>query len=201
MVRGGISIVAMVLAATGSLAVAPAAWSQQPDERGAYIGGSFGQTTFKDFCSDIRSGGYAGGSCDEKDSAWKFFGGYRINRHFAVEASYINWGEASVDGGTFRGLAASGRGEVTSMGVAALGIVPVSDSFYLFGKIGMLSTDVEVSVNVAGFPGSGSESETEAHFGLGAGFNITRNLSVRGEWERADDTKADMISVGLQYRF
>lgn len=196
-----ISVVAVSLATAGLLGTVPAAWAQQADERGVYIGGSFGQTTFNDFCNDLRGSGYVGGSCDEKDSAWKVFGGYRINRHFAVEASYINWGEASVSGGTFLGVPTSGRGEATSLGVAAVGILPVSDRFYLFGKIGMLSTDVEVSVNVGGFPGTGSESETEAHFGLGAGFNITRNLSLRGEWERGDDIKADMMSIGLQYRF
>lgn len=189
------------LASAGLLAAAPAARAQQPAETGLYAGGSFGQTEFKDFCSDLRGGGYAGGSCDEKDSGWKAFLGYRVNRHFAVEGSYINWGEASVSGGTFLGVPASGSGEVTSWGIAAVGIVPIGERFWGFGKIGFIRSEVDVVVNVAGFPGSGSESDTEAHYGLGLGFNITPRLAVRGEWERAADNKADMLSIGLQYKF
>jgi OmpA-OmpF porin, OOP family len=188
------------LATAALLAAAPVAQAQQA-ETGFYVGGSFGQTEFKDFCSDARSGGYVGGSCDEKDSGWKAFFGYRINRHFAIEGSYVNWGEASLNGGTFLGVPANATGELTSWGVAAVGIIPIGERFWGFGKIGFMRSEVDVNVNVAGFAGAGSESDTEAHYGLGLGFNITPRLAVRGEWERAADNKANMLSIGLQYRF
>jgi OOP family OmpA-OmpF porin len=34
-------------------------------------------------------------SCDDGDTAWKVFGGYQFNRHFALEAGYANLGEAT----------------------------------------------------------------------------------------------------------
>jgi OOP family OmpA-OmpF porin len=189
------------LFSTAAFVAPSAALAQAQGDSGWYLGGSIGQTEFKDFCKDIQApGGITGGSCDEKDKSWKFFGGYQVNRHLAVEGSFINWGETSVNG-TFAGLPTSGTAEVTSWGIAGVGILPLGERFSLFGKLGFLRTEAEVRVNVAGFPGTGDESETEAHFGLGARFNLTNRFGARLEWERANDTKADMLSIGLQYRF
>lgn len=196
-----ISKKAIAASAALMFAMPLAASAQQPGETGFYVGGSFGQTKFNDFCNDLRAGGFVGGSCDETDSGWKGFLGYRVNRHLAIEGTYINWGEASIRNATFGGLPTSGRGELTSMGAAIVGLLPVGERFSLFGKVGMLLSEVEVQVNVAGFPGSGTQDETEIHYGFGAMYNVTRNFALRGEWERADDAKATMISIGIQYKF
>lgn len=194
---------ATITAAFAALALAmPLAVSaQQPSETGAYVGGGFGQTKLNDFCSDVRSIGVAGGSCDETDSGWKAYVGYRVNRHLAIEGSYIDWGSASVNNATFAGLPTRLTGEATSFGIAALGILPVGERFSLFAKAGFLLTEAEVEVRLGGAPGRASDDQTELHFGFGATFNITRNLALRGEWERAEDTNLDMMSIGLQYRF
>jgi hypothetical protein len=53
-------------------------------------------------------------TCDNKDSAWKLFGGYRFNPNFALEAS-----------------------------VAAVGTLEIAPQFSIFGKAGFLMTDQE----------------------------------------------------------
>src|SRR5918992_3831300 len=60
-------------------------------ETGFYVGGALGPSTFKEFCA----GGPSVLACDDKDMGWKLFGGYRFSRHFAVEGTYIDWGEVS----------------------------------------------------------------------------------------------------------
>ncbi|MBI3919113.1 MAG: outer membrane beta-barrel protein [Betaproteobacteria bacterium] len=47
--------------------------------------------------TDLDSGSIAG-SKDEKDTAWKFFGGYQINRYIGIEGGYVDLGKASVTG-------------------------------------------------------------------------------------------------------
>lgn len=60
-------------------------------------------------------------------------------------------------------------------------------------------------------PGLGSASDsgtnTNVAWGLGGGYNFTKNLGVRLEWERfraefqGEKEDVDLLSVGLNYRF
>lgn len=101
------------------------AMAQAMPERGWYVGGSLGQMEADGSCP----GGF---SCDFKDSSWKIFGGYRINRNFAAEGFYTNWGEISVRSGV-----TSATAEQTSLGIAGLGILPLGPQFEVFGKLGI----------------------------------------------------------------
>jgi OOP family OmpA-OmpF porin len=172
-------------------------------DQGLYLGGAYGQTKLN-ACGDVRDvfamfGGTVS-SCDDKDSGWKVFGGYRINRNFAIEATYIDWGSIS-GSGRLVGIPVTLGGDATSFGVAAVGILPLNESFSLFGKAGMLSTEVNATISGGGVVGNGNESDTELHIAVGGLFNLTGNWAIRAEWERAQDSKLEMISIGVQYRF
>lgn len=147
----------------------------------AYIGASFGQSDFGDTCS-----GFAG--CDDKDSAWKIFGGYQINRTFGVELGYTNLGEVSVAGA---------GAEVTAwelLGIAAIPVGPVS----LYGKLGFARAEVEGTGALAGL----SDTGTELTYGIGVQYDFTKQLGIRGEWQRYDlDDAVDVLSVGVVFRF
>lgn len=172
-------------------------------EQGLYLGGAFGQTKLN-ACGDARDAfalfGGTVSSCDDKDSGWKFFGGYRVNRNFAIELTYIDWGAIS-GSGRLVGIPVSLGGDATSFGAAAVGILPLNERFSLFGKAGMLMTTASATISGGGITSSADEDDTELHIGVGALFNLTENWSIRAEWERAQDSKLDMISVGVQYRF
>jgi OmpA-OmpF porin, OOP family len=190
------------LSAAIGLAASPMVLAQQP--QGVYLGGAFGQSKLNDGCNDVR-GAFApfGGtlaSCDETDTGWKIYGGYQVNRHFAIEASYINWGELAGNG-TLVGIPVTVTGEATSFGIAAMGILPLNERFSLFGKAGVLSTDVKVTIAGGGITSSDDDDSTELHIGVGGLFNFGRGWAVRAEWERAQDSKLDLLSIGVQYRF
>ena len=174
---------------------AVAAAQAQPGS-GAYIGASIGQM-------DAGNGDCDPGfSCDSKDTAWKIFGGYKFSPYIAVEGTYGDWGEISQSGSVF-GIPISATGEIWSVGVAAVGMLPLGgDRFSLFGKVGLLYTEQKVTVTATGFfTQTEKRDETELHFGFGALFNITPNFSLRGEWERLEDSEVDIISIGAQFRF
>ncbi len=154
--------VAMFGAAT--MAVSAAALAQQP-ATAWYIGADVGQADF--------------GS--EDDTSFKFFGGYQINRNFAVEAGY--------------GLLFDKSGsEVTALEVVAVGLFPVANQLSLYGKLGFANVDVKTP--------AGSDDGTELTYGFGVLYDLTPKLGIRGQWQRYDtDQEVDVFSVGVIFRF
>jgi OOP family OmpA-OmpF porin len=186
-------------------AVAFAVPAAAQDRPGFYAGGSLGQS---DIDEEITTGLIDPGSgpVDGKDTAFKVFGGYMFNRHFGVEGAYVNLGEVSYSGDFFGLPVTGGKVEVSGFNAAALGSYPITEQFSVFGKIGLLIWEAEASDITGGVPFSAKEDGSDIFFGVGVGYNFTPNLGVRIEWERfkvevLDDVDADLISVGIAWRF
>ena len=164
-------------------------------QAGPYLGGALGQSKFKEWCTGetatIRFTG-----CDDGDTSWKLFGGYRFNRYVGVEASYIDWGEVTASVNTGARVAAKQQ----SYGLAAVGTIPFGERFELFGKAGFLQTEQETR-RITPRPSTLDRDETELHYGLGVKYAFTRNWAVRGEWENTDKLKVELLSIGVEYRF
>ena len=155
-----------------------------------YVGGSVGQMEAKGSCP-------AGLTCDFKDNSWKVFGGYQLNRNFAIEGTYLDGGKISVSSG---GVTA--KGEISSWGLAALGILPLGgDQFSLFGKVGLMDTKQKFSASGPGITSTGVDTGSEVNWGVGGTFNFNRNLGLRAEWERLDKSEVDIVTIGIQYKF
>lgn len=187
-------VVASALALSGLLAATQA--SAQ-----AFAGASIGQS---DVDEDITAGLITSEArVDSKDTAFKVFGGYMFNRHFGVEGAYVDLGEVSYSGSFFGSPVTGGKVEATGFNVAALGSYPVTEEFSVFGKIGLFIWEAEASDTTAGVPFSAKTDGTDISFGLGVNYQFTRNLGVRAEWERfkLDEADADLISVGMVWRF
>ena len=188
------------------VAAALALSATQASAQGGYIGGSIGQSDIDD---EITSGLINGNqSVDGKDTAWKIFGGYMFNRHFGLEAAYVDLGELSYSG-TFTdafGTApvTGGKVEVWGFNISAIGALPVTEQFSVFGKIGLFFWEAEANDTTGGRPFSATDDGADLSFGVGLGFNFTRNLGVRAEWEmfqNISDADVSLISVGLFWRF
>jgi OmpA-OmpF porin, OOP family len=172
------------LVAIAALAFAGSVAAQTPSLSSAYVGGSIGQSDFKDGCSGIAD-------CDEKDTAWRILGGYQFNRHFAAELGYHNLGEVSAGGESVEG---------TAWELVGIGAYPIVDKFSVYGKLGLYRGELE---------GAGiDESNTDLTYGAGLQYDFLKNVGVRGEWQRYskmgggdDETDVDVLSVGLVYRF
>ena len=166
----------------------------------AFVGGSFGQS---DIDEEITTALIDSGTVDAKDTGWKIFGGYMFNRHFGVEAAYLNLGEVSYSG-TFGGLPVTGgKVELTGFNIAALGSYPLSEQFSVFGKLGLFIWDAEASDTTGGAPFSATADGTDLSFGVGVNYNFTRNLGLRAEWEmfKTDEADATLLSIGAVWRF
>jgi OOP family OmpA-OmpF porin len=166
----------------------------------AYLGGSIGQS---DIDEQITTGLITAGSVDGKDSAFKIFGGYMFSRHFGIEGAYVDLGEVSYSGNFSGTPVTGGRVEVTGVNISALGALPVNEQFSIFGKVGLFLWNAEANDTTGGAAFSAKEDGTDLSFGVGAGYNFTRSLGIRVEWEvfETADADATLLSIGLLWRF
>lgn len=168
-------------------------------------------------CSD------AGISCssseDDKDTAFKLFAGFRVNKHFAVEGMFVDLGEATAKASLTDGvdtISLNASAEADGFAVAAVGFLPVSDTVSLLGKIGMFRwsldakatlTDTALAISESA---SESESGTDPMFGFGAEFALGKQWGARVEWEKFKDigdedttgqSDVDLLSLSVLYKF
>lgn len=164
-----------------------------------YAGAGLGQSSFK---GDLSCDGTTPGvSCDDKDTAFKIFGGYQINQNFAAELTYQDFGKAKASAG---GVEASVKSH--AFDASALGILPFANQFAGYGRIGLYTAKSDGNSNVGV---SASESNTGVTYGLGVQWDAMRNLGVRVEWQAynkvggGDLGKGDIQVLGLSalYRF
>jgi len=137
-----------------------AAYAAEPLQKGFYIGGAVGVSEFDDdnLVSDL------GLALDDSDTVFGILAGYKINKHFAIEARYNDTGDFEVSNG-FNSVGI----ETDIISVHAVGIIPFSTGLSIYGQLGIGS----VSYEIGGF----DEDETVGSAGLGVSYNATENLS------------------------
>jgi OmpA-OmpF porin, OOP family len=201
--RAGLVIFGVVCAAGLS---APA----MAQDRGFYLGAALGQSDADIDCTGTTS-------CDNKDNSWKILGGYQFNRNFALEFGYADLGapSASTPPFFFPGLGTVPAGnlkiETTVFELVAVGTLPLTNQFSIYGKLGLYRADTETSASFAnGVSASESDSNNDLTFGVGARFDFTRNLGIRLEWQQyggvtepltGEEFDIDVISAGVIFRF
>ena len=188
------------------------------DTPGFYIGGNIG-TTQSDFNNDslsstLASRGFRVNSMTEDDSSsgYKLFGGYQLNRNFAVEGGYYDLGRFSYSSITIPASSFSGNTRVQGVNLDLVGMLPITDRFSVIGRVGAAYAHSTVDITRTGFiPANLFETrknDTYGKVGLGLQYALTEALAVRAELERYrvnDPVRnrgyIDMASVGLIYRF
>ena len=212
--RRGLGLVALAVLGTVS-----SSWAIAQDyTTGPYIGGNIGRTQ-ADFNNDYASQTLGSSglrldsvTADNSGTGYKLFGGYQLNRNFAVEGGYFDLGRFSYGLGTTPAGTFSGNTRVRGLNLDLVGILPLSDSFSVFGRVGAayaqsranFASTGAVPVNTSGT----RSNDTNLKLGLGMQYAITEALAVRAEIERyrvSDPVRnrghIDMASVGLVYRF
>jgi len=171
-------------------------------DTGFYVGGALGQASYREVCRDfdvLVGAAGAFGCASKQDTAGKAFAGWRFHRYFAAELSYINYGEVQAQG-TVSGATATATSSVTAAGLSALGLLPLGERVWVFGRLGLLqsktraeSTGAVVAVDEHG--------ETELHAGIGGLVELGGGWGLRLEYERLNETRIDLTTLGVQYLF
>jgi OmpA-OmpF porin, OOP family len=188
---------AVTSAAAMALALPALAQTSDGGRGGLYVGGTVGQSEFKDGCADLPSGA----SCDEKDTAWRLLAGYQLNRWLAAEVGYHDLGK--IDGSA---LGVNAGVEAKALELVGVGTLPIGSQFGLYGKLGGYRGETKLSSNVGV---SGKDTNNGLTFGAGLQWDALRNVGLRLEWQRYNDIGGDdsakgdidVVSVGAIWRF
>ena len=208
--------------ASGTLGLAALAVIASPfamaDDSGWYAGANVGQSRAKiddaRITSSLLGGGLATTSIDDndRDTGYKLFGGYKINKNFALEGGYFDLGRFGFTATTLPAGTLSGKIKLNGLNLDAVGILPISEKFSAFGRLGMNYAQAKDSFSgtgaVAVLDPNPSKREANYKFGLGLQYDFTQSLGMRLEAERYRINDAvgnkgdiDLLSVGLVYRF
>ncbi len=170
-------------------------------DSGFYAGGHIGQATAKDSCDNVAGPGV---SCDDEDTAWKILGGYQLNRNLGIEVGYTDLGEVSASG-----PGGTASVEAKALELVGVGSLPLGERFSVYGKAGVYRGETDATASTALLTGSFSETNNDLTFGVGARYDLTRNIALRAEWQRYADvgggdigeSDVDVLSVGALFRF
>lgn len=202
----------VALAVLGS----PAAMADDP--LGWYLGANIGRTR-ADFDSPYSIGSVVAPgvvvnsiSQSTRDTGFKAFGGYQFHRNFAVEGGIFDLGTYNYAYNTTPPGSFNSETRVKGLNLDLVGILPISDRFSVFGRVGAAHARTR-----GGFTSTGAAPVSTANFranhtnlkaGIGLAYAFTERLSVRAELERyrindpiRNRGHIDMASVGLVYRF
>ncbi len=155
-----------------------------------YVGAGAGSAQAKVGASGARQGN------DTYEPSGKFFGGYQFSPSWGVEGQYVYLGKFNVGN--------AGSYEPESWGLAATGTVPLSNKFYLMGKLG-------AAFNRLSGANLGGDDKTDLLAGVGVGYNINKNWGIRAEYEtfgtitknlvNGGDIKGQNWAVNVKYAF
>ena len=126
---------------------------------GFYIGGTLGSARISNFGTAPLT--------KSSDTVYGGLAGYKFNDNFGVEASFTGIGKYST-------ATVSGKGD--AFAIAAIGTLPITDAFSVYGKLGFGSSKTKVSDPTLTTQGA---SRTAATFGLGVQYNATPQIGVR----------------------
>ncbi|HEY3858199.1 MAG TPA: outer membrane beta-barrel protein [Gammaproteobacteria bacterium] len=182
--------------------------------QGWYLDGMLGVSSYGNSQDDedsIQSGLAQQGTeanvhVDDNPGAIGIGFGYHFNPYFALEANYLDLGDATshihffapVEGSSTEHLDASGGS------LDAIGLIPLSERVSLFGKVGAFDYHLDDTVD-ADFPVQHQFPDANATtWDLGAGVEIhfDRGLGMRAgytSYQQVGDSKTGKQNIGLGY--
>ena len=208
-VLGALSVMGFAATSSQFAAAADSEWYG-----GIGVGQSRAKIDDPRIISGLLSSGYTTTSItdDDRDTGYKLFGGYKFNKNFALEGGYFDLGKFSFVATTVPPGTLTGQIKLRGINLDALGILPITNNFSAFGRVGVHYTEARDT-----FSGTGavvvtnprpSKKEANLKVGVGVQYDVTPSLGLRAEAERYRINDAvgnrgdiDVYSLGLLYRF
>ena len=161
-----------------------AAFGANAQDKGFYAGAGVGQ-------SIVDEGAY-----DDDDTAFSAFGGYQFNRWFGLEGGYVDFGEIESNA---RSNATSLEGD--SVYLTAVGTIPVTDKFSIYGKAGVHRWNLDNQIPA--LTGTADDSDTDPTYGVGVQFRFNDRFSLRTGYDRFEvgDLDVDLVQLQGVYHF
>ncbi|NMM37914.1 MAG: OmpA family protein [Glaciimonas sp.] len=185
------------------------------EDSGWYAGANAGQSRAKIDDERISSSLLGRGltssiNDDDRTTGYKIYGGYKLNKNFALEGGYFDLGKFGYTATTQPAGTLNGNIKLKGLNLDLVGMLPITEKVSAFGRVGLIYAEARDS-----FSGSipvpnanPSKRDTNYKFGLGLQYAFTDSLAMRAEVERYRINDAignkgdiDLVSVGLLYQF
>lgn len=185
--------IALCLAAIGAFALSAPASAQ------AYFGASVGRTNLSSDCTGLTS-------CDKSGNGGKLFGGYRFMPYLGAEVAYLNFGKAKASA-DFAGTLVNADIKTTGIGAGLTMMGDLGASWNAFARLGVARMTADVSGSALGVTVSEKDRTTQAYFGLGFGYAVSKEVSIdasadfsRSKFE-GESSNVRMLGLGLTVKF
>lgn len=132
---------------------------------------------------------------DRSGTSYKLYGGYRFNPIYALEFGYVDLGRFNT---------ATGSLKSTGVFVDAVARWPITPRLSAIGKVGLFNGSLRSEDSISG---DDKDRGTQLKVGAGLEYRLSKNLSIRGEWERyklntsIGKPGVDNYTMGLLLRF
>lgn len=209
--------------------------SVQAAQLGPYVGGSFGVTEKQDDGSEYDLfilGDFFPvlsftpvshvSEVDTRDEGYMGLVGYRIHRHFALEAIFAHMGsvsyqalsdgtaDVSIEEGSDETspltLRTRGQSSLSGIGMSALGIWPINPRWEVYGRAGVQFSTIRTDIRIVRVAGIDWVSGAEASFarkssldvvgGVGVAMSMFEIYGARLEYTRVIDAGDDVLAKG-----
>ena len=219
--------------------LAALSWQAAPAaELGFYVGGSYGngsksidKALFGNYATQVFNDiGFLpaqfSSTIDTSNPGYGFVAGYRLFPHLAVEGGYMEIGKVRYEARTAGSYLQSDGTQIPDtptmsinaktggFALSALGILPLSYRWELYGRAGLMFSSNERTLFLAGNVLSGKEqvtgSSTDFLVGAGASFTFAEIYGLRAEYQRVFDAgdsdtvgegDVDLVTVGVTVQF
>ena len=149
---------------------------------------------------------------DERDGAYKLFGGYQFNRNLALEGGYFSLGKFGFTSTTVPAGTLTGQLKAQGLNLDLVATLPLGERFSVFGRVGAQVARVRDTFDSTGavsvLDRNPSKRGANVKFGGGLQYEVSRSFLVRAEGERyrIDDAvgnKGDInvLSLSLVFPF
>ncbi|WP_297393355.1 outer membrane beta-barrel protein [Acidiferrobacter sp.] len=163
------------------------------------IATAFAATTPSPWYAGINGEFSSGFSGFGSSAGFGIYGGYRLPVHLwrfhtAVEVGYDHFGSMNQDGLSGTGYTGTLTGH--DVAVSAVFAYPVMPRLSVYARAGLAVTSLTYTLTGYGYWGSASASGTNALFGVGAQYHVTRHIGVRAEYRFTGVNTVDGFSSG-----
>jgi OmpA-OmpF porin, OOP family len=193
------------------------------DGSGVYVSGDVGQSHFSGIAGQSESmvanqvllGMPSTSIYRDNDTGYRLGVGYQFDPYWGLEASYADFGQASIDINS-ASPAVSSNTKLKAHGwvLAAIGTAPISEDWAFYARLGAIDAYVEQNVENPGFEIPTTESSTSstdwrATYGVGVSWSFAPNWSARLGWDQyrhlgnssTGERNVNLTAVGIAYLF
>ncbi|MBB3048874.1 opacity protein-like surface antigen [Litorivivens lipolytica] len=179
-----------------------------------YAAGQIGTTNIdfseSDYKSAISDGSQISNvDVDDSSNALVFGFGYRATANVGFEIQRVDFGTLDADatsdgsGAVWSAGGVNSEIEVTGLTIGANFIAPVQPGLELYGRLGLLQWDAEVSITNNSLSGSGDDDGNDSYYGFGAAFSLSEAVQLTADFTRydVDGDDFDLIGIGVRIHF